>query len=99
MRADSEREVIAVELAERPREVARCALQLRTMTPPGRANAGHPPILPGRRRPRPARRSDRCSRAPTATHRPPSLGARMIGTSAWVILARWKMAVAPETLW
>ncbi len=23
----------------------------------------------------------------------------MIGTSAWVILARWKTAVAPETLW
>ena len=34
-----------------------------------------PPLLPARRRSRPVRRRDRCSRAATATRRPPPLGA------------------------
>lgn len=46
--------------------------------------------MPDRRHPRPAQRSDQCSWGAVATHRPPPLGARMIGTSVRVRGRRWE---------
>lgn len=48
---------------------------------------------PARRRSRPAQRSDRCYRAATATHRPPPLEARMIGTS---VRFHYRLAKSPR---